>query len=168
MEIEKYYFLCVFAFHASKQPRILNVRMLQGLGLMENDVFCVPNIFTDAKQDVCVQKREPKNKLHYYLYGFQFNNFFKFISQILLSVMYIIGSWGHERDVLVRRHYSSMFSCFMSLLTVEAWRRFLIISKGWKCDEIGFEVFSWFCSNWSLILYASVGYFYMFLNYLVV
>lgn len=88
---------CVFAFHASKQHGILNVRMLQGLGLMENYVFCVPNIFTDVLFGRLRAKRDPKNKLHYYLYGFQFNNFFKFISQILLSVMYIIGSWGHEK-----------------------------------------------------------------------
>lgn len=75
--------------------------------------LCVPNIFAVTNTG----RTEPKNKLRYYLYGFQFNNFFKFISQILLSVMYIIGSRG-LRNVL--RRYSSMFSCFMSLLAAEA------------------------------------------------
>lgn len=116
MEIEKYYFLC-FCLSRIEAARDIECSDATRVRFNGKRRFLCAEHLCRRQTGRLRAKRDPKNKLHYYLYGFQFNNFFKFISQILLSVMYIIGSWGHERC-----------PCSMSLL-IDVFMLYVIIDS---------------------------------------
>lgn len=120
MEIEKYYFVC-FSFLSFSlfcpTTQAWNIESTEATRVSINGIwrslFVVYTKHLYHRKDAASVKKEPKNKLHYYLYGFRFNNFFKFISQILLSVMYIIGSWGKKSllDVITHRCFHVLCHC---------------------------------------------------------